>query len=227
MFKELLLETMRDTYLDLFEKNKNSFLMTRIVIALGLGVLGFLFTFDFSTTIQIVTAIVLAFGGFKLPYYQLLVTKSNEDVLKTFIFPQFLRFFIGLYATQGNVYLTLQATSQYVDEPLYTELMNFIDDIGEENDYARYVEFADFVGTTDAQLVMAMIYNFSEKGAVQEELDELERASKKILENKFEEAVLYKGGKQETFMSYIVLLAVGYLLSFVASVLYALITSIM
>lgn len=229
MYKELALETMRDTYLEMFHKEKGKFLMTRILLGIGLAILGYFITLSLGTALilNIVVSIVFAVVGFKLPYMQLIVMKNNEDVVKSYMFPQFLRFFIGLYSTQGNVYQTLIETSKYVDEPLYTELMNFINDIGDENNYARYVEFADFIGTTDAQLVMSMIYNFSEKGAVQEELEELERASKKILENKFEEAVLYKAGKQETYMNYIVLLSVGYLLSFVALVLASMIPSLM
>lgn len=227
--KELFTESMRNTYLDAFQKDRKKFLTNRILLAILVAVVSYFvaFSFGLSLAISISSAVGGLLVGYKIPYMQILVQKSNEDVVKSFMFPQFLRFFIGLFTTKVNVYQTLIETSKYVDEPLYTALMDFIDDIGEENDYARYVEFANFIGTTDAQLVMSMIYNFSEKGAVPEELLELERTSKKILDNKFEEAVMYKAGKQEVYMNYIIFLSVGYLMTFVFGVMAGMLSTLM
>ena len=227
MFKELMLESSRDTYLEYFKENKSAFLMKRIILAVLFGLIGIAITIILKMPILILVALILAGFGFKMPYMQLLSRKSNADMLKTFMFPQFLRYFIALYSTQGNVYKTLIETSKYLDDPLKSRLEQFIKEIGEENAYEKYVDFAEYIGTTDAQLVMSMIYSFSEQGAVKEELDELERASKKINENKMIETINYKTKKQEVYMNYAVLLSVGYLLAFVAVIIVAKVVQIM
>ena len=226
MFKELLFEKSREVYLNYFKIDRKDFLRRRIFLAILLIALGGLMTILSKQLLVIFIAIFLGFVGFKLPYLQLLQRKSQSDMIKTFMFPQFLRYFIALYATQGNVYRTLIETAKYLDEPLRGELERFIDDIGDENSYARYVEFADYIGTTEAQLVMSMIYSFSEQGAVEEELLELEKTSKKINDNKMQETINYKSKKQEKYMRLTLVLTMAYIFSFVATVLITRIMSV-
>lgn len=227
MYKELLLETMRKQYLELFHKDGKKFLRDRLLLGIVMAVMVyFVFGEDFEQTGQIVLVLASFIFGYKIPYYQLVAMKDNYEVMKSFIFPQFLRFFIALYSTHGNVYQTLIASSKYVDEPMQSKLLEFIEKIGDDNDYNHYVEFADYVGTNEAQLVMSMIYNFSEKGAVKEELEELERASKKILSNKFEEAVIIKANRHESYINYVVFLSIGYLLTFVGTTIIGMISSL-
>lgn len=227
MYKELLLETMRKPYLELFQKDAKKFLTNRLVLGIVMAIMVyFVFGEDFGTVGKIVLTSASFIAGFKIPYWQLLVMKDNHEMMKTFLFPQFLRFFIALYSTHGNVYQTLIASAKYVDEPMQSRILEFIEDIGESNDYDHYVDFADYVGTNEAQVVMSIIYNFTERGVVKEELEELERASKKILANKFEEAVIIKARKQEEFINYVVFLSIGYLLVFVFATILGLIQTL-
>lgn len=227
MFKELAFETMRNTYLEMFSRDKKQFLMIRLVLmALGLMV-GIALWVAIGHPAMFLGVLVLGILGFKLPYLQLLMQKSNADVVKTFIFPQFLRYFIALYSTQGNVYQTLEETAKYMDEPIRSRLEKFIDQIGEENSYDYYVDFADYIGTPDAYLVMSMIYSFSENGAVKEELEELENSSRQISENKMKEMVRYKASEQEKYMNHEVILSIMFLLGFVGSVAYSMLSNIM
>lgn len=214
--KEFMLETSREAYLEYFQGNKNKFLIQRLAIAGLLFVLGVGITLATQNPFVAILAIVLGFIGFKLPYLYLIILKANSDLIKTFIFPQFLQYFLALYSTQGNVYQTLKEVATFIDEPIKSKLEELVRRIDEEgNTYDKYTDFADFIGTPDAYLIMSMLYTFSEEGAVEEELAELENSSQQLSENKMVEMKRHKSYKQMKHINSAIYLVGAWILTFV------------
>lgn len=107
-------------------------------------------------------------------------------------FPQFAEYFIGMIGTRDNVYQTFQATVPYLREPLKTRVELFIVDIKEGNDYEKYQQFAEYIGTSEAYTVMRMIYNISVNGLTKDNFYELKRTIKGIKENNIAQMVTTK-----------------------------------
>lgn len=190
MFKELFWkERQIDVYLDYFKRDKKKFTRSRYLLA------GFLFLL-YGISALIVKKYwgflglpVAFFIGYKLPYLQLFMKKKEKDLLVSFLFPQFLQSFIALLPSSGNVYQTLQSTIKYTGEPLRSELEKLVKKIEKENNRDDYLAFAEFVGSSEAYMIMDMIYQFSEFGVKEEALQELNHYIETLQENKVDELI--------------------------------------
>lgn len=150
----------------------------------------------------------------KYAYLNLVARKKKDDLLKTYLFPEFLRCFICLLGVSGNVYSTLKATVPYVKEPLKSELLQLIANIEKDNDRSHYVEFANSIGNSEANMVMSMIHEFIEFGIQKEALQQLEQFIERLQENKTNELIEKKVQEMDKYSVPSVLLSVFFVLSF-------------
>lgn len=218
--QEFFLERKREYYLEYFKINEKKFQIQRILIGLLFMVLSLVLVYLSGNVILYGAVPVVAFIGYKIPYLSIIRDKRHSDMVKTFVFPQFLRYFIALLSSQGNVYQTLRATSGYLNEPLKGKLEEMIEKIEEDNDYKHYREFGEYIGTSESVTVMGMIYNFSEYGIMEEELHELEIMIEKLNENKTSQMVSFKTTEQEKYMNPPIFAALFIIMAFVAIVLW-------
>lgn len=140
---------------------------------------------------------LLAYAGMKIPYIRLRGAKKKQDVINSYAFPEFLQSFLALVNSSGNIYQTLKETVPYVDEPLRSELEKLINLINYDNRREFYMEFADYIGTTEAYMVMDMIYQFSVYGNDEKLLREVSGYIRGIQENKVEEIIESKMAKMD------------------------------
>lgn len=214
--EKFISEKYRDDYLEYFGKNARKFLLQRVVFGLIMLIVVAAAGIMFGKLWIILVSPIGGFIGYKFPYIQLVKDKAHDDMLKSFIFPQFLRYFIALIGTQGNVYQTLVATVSYMGGEVGRKLEEFIAKIEIDNNHEYYTDFAEYIGTNESHMVMSMLYDFSEKGVVKEELEELERTIDKLNENKTNQMVQFKTDEQEKYMNTPIFSSIFFVMSFAA-----------
>lgn len=188
---DFLLEKNKKSYLEHFNISTGYFIGRRIVISLIFLILYGLIIWMYPNPKLFLGIPIVAYLGYKIPYIELLRMKKHEDIVKEYMFPNFLRYFLALLETQGNVYQTLRATIDYVDDPIKTELINLIEKLDDSSLNSRdaFMDFADFIGTSDAYLIMGVLHEFNEEGIVKKELDELDEHVSRLQENKTNEII--------------------------------------
>ena len=217
---EVLNEKNRVAYLDYFNIKKSKFLFQRILssallvfIVLAIGLAGNKPFFLFLTPIAF-------FLGYKMPYMNLLSMKRHADTLKQYSFPTFLRYFLILSETQGNVINTLKATLIYLDRPTEIEVTKIIKSLEEgENRRKAFMDFADYIGTIEANMVMDMIYNFDQDGIDKDSLHELEELVEKLQENKTNEFITKSVNSMESHANPYIFSSMGFMFGFIGIVI--------
>lgn len=139
-----------------------------------------------------ITLPVAFYLGYKIPFLNLIFSKRKNDLLNSYLFPQFLQSFLALLSSSGNVYQTLVETIKYTSDPLQTELKRLVENIEQGNRRDDYLAFANYIGTSEAYMIMDMIYQFSEYGVKKEALKELENYIYILHENKTDELIQRK-----------------------------------
>lgn len=215
---EIITEKNKALYFEHLNINEKKFFNKRVLLAI-LFFLAYFFLFVYnSNNLWLLLGIpFVMLLGFKIPYMELVSKKSRQDMIKQYIFPNFLMYFSGLLNSQGNVYQTLKATVDYIHEPRFKqELEKLIQKLDEKNTNNRdaFMDFAEFIGTSEAQLTMSIIYGFYEEGINKKELDELENIIQQLMENKTNELIEYKVAKMDKHANPILLYALIYIVIF-------------
>lgn len=213
---ELLLEKSRESYLEYFNIPKKAFLKKRILVTFIILILYGAILVSFSNMWLYVAIPFVALFGYKLPYLELMNRKNHEDLIKQHMFPTFLRYFIALIDTQGNVYQTIKATIPYMQEPLRSELIELVKKLDAKNveDYDAFIEFGEFVGSSEAHMIMNMIHQFYDEGINKSDLEELERTVKNLQENKVNELIESKVMTIDKHANPILVYALTYIIVF-------------
>lgn len=219
MIKHFFIEPNLHLYLNYFHMDFKKFMRERMMYGAVLFLLCLMGGFSMGNSMLYAAAPIGFLVGYKINYLMLYNRKSQADIVKSFIFPQFLRTFLTLLASQGNIHHTLIETEKHINEPIKSALADLIKKTESNNDYAHYIEFSDFVGSTEAQMVMSMIHSFSEYGVRKEELDELERMIERINLNKMDELIRNKANAQEKYSGPTIFLAIGFVLFFAGIIL--------
>lgn len=218
---ELLFEQNRNMYLEYFKLTNKDLFMRRlkvmIVMAFLFGVI--IYSYNDSNLIWLLLPVLL-FIGYKIPYYELMRIKSREDIIREMMFPTFLRYFVSLVGTQGNVYQTLRAIVPYIEDPIKSELIKLIkklDDKDYEN-YQAYMDFANYIGSSEAYMLMGVINQFDEEGINKKELQEFELLVKNLQENKVNELIEKKAHSLEKHADPILVYGLTYIIIFTLTV---------
>lgn len=214
MFNELLKERLLDAHLEFFRKDKKKFLIHRILYAVVVSMLYAMVIMIIKKPIWLIDLPVAFYVGWKFAYLKLLSTKNNIDVKNSFLFPQFLQSFIALLPSSGNVYQTLKTTLNYTPDPLDKELIKLIQKIEKGNDRNAYLAFANYIGSSEAYMVMNMIYQFSEQGVEKESIQELERYIQNLQENKVDELIQHKMNASDKFGLFPILISLFLVIGF-------------
>lgn len=217
---ELLLEKNRELYFEHFKLDGKKFFYKRLLLAFLLLIIYACVLFKTQNLWLLFGVPIVMFIGFKIPYMELISKKSKSDIVKQYIFPTFLRYFISLMHTHGNVFQTLKATIPYVQEPIKQELQNLVDRLERQNVQNReaFMEFAEFIGSSDAHMIMGMIYEFHEEGIKKSDLKELESTIKGLQDNKINQLIARKVQQMEKYANPIIIIALLYIFSFTAVV---------
>lgn len=192
MIAEMWKETHIDAYMRYFSKEKKTFTRTRYLYAI-------LFFIMYAMVVLMLKNYVFFAGlpiafliGYKMPYLNLMLLKEKQDLTVSFLFPQFLQSFMALLSSSGNVYQALKATIPYTEEPLKEELEKLVKNIEKENKRDDYLAFAEFIGTSEAYMIIDMIYQFSEFGIKKDALREMQGYIQSLQENKTDELITRK-----------------------------------
>lgn len=225
---EFLLEKNKQNYLKYFDIDKGYFLRRRIVVMTILTFLYGVIMWMFANPKLYIGIPLVMYFGYKLPYIELLKMRRHEDIIKDYMFPTFLRYFLALIETKGNVYQTLQAVIPHMDEPIKGELIKLIQKLDDDSVDSRkaFIEFADFIGTSDAHLIMGTLHEFNEEGIIKEELIELDETTNKLQENKTNEIIVMKANSLAKHADPILAGGLGYVISFTIILIIAYVNSI-
>lgn len=219
VFTELIREERINDLLDFFEQDRRKFKKTRFIFAFLLLILGFLI-FSLHPDIPFLLIPIAGFViGYKYPYYSLMSKKRKQDILNAYLFPEFVQSFIALIPTSSNVYQTLLAVYPYTKEPLKSKLGDLIQKIQKENKREYYLEFAEFINTSEAFMVMDMIYQFSQFGIKKESLKELQNYMSEIQKNRMDEIINKKMNSMENYAYFPIFIPLTFIVSFAALVL--------
>lgn len=196
-FTEILSERNRELYFSHFNINEKKFLKKRLLISLIFFLLYLAIIMNQNKLWLLAGIPIVMYLGYKLPYAELVKIKNRHDLIKQYEFPTFLRYFISLYYTQGNVYQTIKATIPYIHEPMKSDLKLLLEQLDEKNSDKRqaFIRFAEKIGSSEAYMIMEMIYEFYEEGTSMEDINELENTVKSLQENKVNELIEYKVSK--------------------------------
>lgn len=190
MFNELLKEKNVETYLNYFNKNKKKFRYERLLYGSAFFLIFTLAILMIGKQLLLVMTPIGFLLGYKIPYINLILRKREADIIVSFLFPQFLQSFIALTSSSGNVYQMLKNAIPYTGEPLKSELVKLVRKIEDgTNRREDYLSFAEFIGTSEAHMIMNMIYQFSEFGIKKETLSVLQDYIKNMTENKTNELI--------------------------------------
>lgn len=214
MLTELLKESLLDTYLHYLKIDKKKFLLTRFVYAMMLSILFTMAVFYFDKGVFLVALPLVFFVGWKYPYLKLVSTKKEVDLKNSYLFPQFLESFAAILPTAGNVYQALKETIPYTSEPLKLELEKLVDKIKDGHNRDDYLDFAKYVGSSEAYMIMNMIYQFNEQGIEKESLQSLRKYIQDLRENKMDELIKSKMGAAEKIALLPIVIAIIFFFGF-------------
>ncbi|MFD2658477.1 type II secretion system F family protein [Gracilibacillus thailandensis] len=191
---EFLLERNRQLYYSHFHIDEKKFFNKRLMMALAFFLIYAVIIFRTGNVWLIAGVPIVMFIGFKIPYLELVSKKNQHDIIIQYEFPTFLRYFISLLSTQGNVYQTLKATIPYIHEPMKSKLEKLVEDLDRQNINNReaFLEFAESIGSSEAFMIMEMIFEFHEEGINKEDVQELENTINNLQQNKINELIEYK-----------------------------------
>lgn len=213
---EWLTEKNREFYLKHFQIDSKKFFRKRLIFAISFLMAYTLLYLIIKYPLMLIGFPIVLFFGFKFPYIEVLSYKKKEDIIKEYLFPSFLRYFISLIGSQGNVYQTLRATIPYLESPLKEEVQVLVEKLDDENidDRDAFLEFAEFINTNEAHMIIGMIYEFHVEGILKDDLKELENTIIHLQENKVNELIEYKVNSMDKHANPILVYGILYTLGF-------------
>lgn len=219
---DLLTEKNKEMYFDYFQITKKDFFKTRLKwIFLVLIVYGVLLYFYPSVLLLSLTPVVLL-TAYKLPYYNLMELRKQDNIIRRHMFPKFLYTFSSLVHTEGNVYKTLEASIEYIEEPFQSKLKKLVNDLDENKVGNRevYLKFAEYIDTNEAINIMNTIHSFDEHGIKQSDLEKFEELIRKMQDQEKEESIKRRDLIFfNLFSTPIIVIALFYILSLVYTLL--------
>lgn len=213
---EILFERNRNVYLEYFKIDKGAFLKRRLMIGLGLLVLFGVIALVLSSMKLLMFAPLFGLVGYKLPYFEILNNKSQDDLIREYLFPDFVKCFLALIESQGNVYQTLKATIPRVKQPLRAEVEKLVSSLetSSVNTHDDFMRFADAVGSHDAYNIVSILHEFHEEGVSKEDLRSLEDTANKLQENKVNVFIINKANTIEKHANPLLVYTLFWIISF-------------
>lgn len=216
----------------LFEKNTLSMLksvngthkthlMQQILFGIAVGAMffgiGYFMVEDGNLgMISIAMGIAGAIAGEKYIYIQLINEVKNRKKIRKEMFPDFLKYFNStLVSNNNNVVNTLDMTTQYLDEPLKSEVELLVSKVEDSEGREAFMDFARFIGTGEAVMIMGMLNDFHTHGVDADKVRDMERTVDKMAENILNEKIIRKSNSIEKYANPVILMVVAYVFFFV------------
>ncbi len=203
--------------------SREIFLRTRVKMVILCNGILFLILIILRSWTLLALAPIMCVIGWLMPYGYLLLIKKSSAAVKVQIFPQFLRYFIALFPTNETVLQTLQQTLPFIKDIDFQKQVQLLiikvesraDDAGE-----AFIEFADYIGTSEAHLVMSFLYEFDLEGINREELVMLEHIIHQLHLNNVHEVCLRKENSISKYANPPIILALFFVFTFALCVFY-------
>lgn len=192
MLNEILKEENINAYLKYFSLDSKKYSFYKIFYTVIFLIIYSLITLIVENNLLFLGLPIVLFIGFKFPYIRLIMQKKKQDLIVSYLFPEFLQSFMALLTSSGNIYKALIASIPYTEDPIKSKLEKLVKNLQKSNDREHYMEFAKFIGSNEAIMIMDMIYQFSERGIKREAFLELENYIQSIVENKTNELIQKK-----------------------------------
>ncbi|QNK89092.1 flagellar assembly protein FlaJ [Sporosarcina sp. resist] len=199
MLAELWKEQQLEGYLSYFKREKKSFTLSRLIFGVIITFLFLIIILMTGKNLLYIATPVAFFVGYKYAYFNLMMSRRKMDLMNAFLFPEFLQSFMALLSSSGNVYQTLKQSVTYTSEPLKSELEKLVLKIEDGNKRNDYLTFAEYISSSEAYMIMDMIYQFSEFGVKKEALQELDLYIQNLQENKIDDLIVSKMGAMDNF----------------------------
>lgn len=215
-------------YFDYFKVDKKQFFIKRILLILLFTIVYTLVYLQQQNILMLIGYPIAILAAYKLPYFQLISRKNKRDIINQYAFPTFLRYFVSLIETQGNVYKTLRAIVPYMHEPLKEKVQELVVKLEKDEESQRdaFMEFADYINSSDARMIIGIIYEFHQEGINKNDLKELESVVNELQNNKVNDLIEYKVNGMEKHATPIMIYALAYILGFAGIVMMVYFTSV-
>lgn len=218
---EMIHEKNKKLYLEYFQYQAKQFeqyrLKQAVITALGGAVCGLLFGTLITSSIGLVLGGMI---GYKYPYYQLVRRKKHDDIVRTYMFPTFLKNLLNILEVNGNVYQSLKLSLEYSEEPLKTAIQELVLAIEEDKSQRPYLEFAKYIGSQEANQILGVLYQFTTIGLDTAKLRKLNETVEKLQANKLNELIQTKVTHLERFSHFPIVITLIYTMCFVGTLLF-------
>lgn len=204
MLIEFLLERRKTEYLQFMGMTKKELFRVRLVfvimfLMIGMGLTMFVLK-DLTQLQQYGIPLLAAFLGFKFPYFKLMKDKKAMEEKIAGLFPEFLQAFATAELTNKIMFQTLSASVPFTPQPIKARLIHLLEQIAQEGDKREfYMEFARFINTPDAYIIMDQIYKFSVQGYNEETMEKLRNNILEIQKNTMEFIIKKKTETMDSF----------------------------
>lgn len=200
MLIEILLERRKKELFSFFAIDEKKFRFQRILYAAILLLIATIMLDIIDKSSFFIGYILAIIIGYKFPYFKILARRKEIDQNIAILFPEFVLTFLALLPTTKNIYYCLTLCKPYVRQPLligFEELLEKLQD-NKTDIRTAYLDFANFVGTSEAIVIMDMIYQFGEFGINDKTLRELEEYATDLQQNSVNELIDKKVNSMET-----------------------------
>lgn len=204
MLIEFLLERRKSEYLQFVNMTSKDLLRVRLLfvimfLMMGMGLTMFILK-DLNQLQQYGIPVLAAFLGFKFPYFKLMKDKKAMEEKVAGLFPEFLQAFSTAELTNKIMFQTLKASVPFTPQPIKARLVHLLEQIDENGDKREYyMEFAQFINTPDAYIIMDQIYKFSVQGYKEETMEKLRNNILEIQKNNMEFVINKKTETMDSF----------------------------
>lgn len=219
MLIDILLERHTMKYLESVGGKYSTHLTQQIIygvlFAIALGLLGF-FTMGGLTLATLLLAIGGVFIGFKMSYIILIQEIKKRKQIRVEQFPVFLNYFSALVVVNNlNVVNTIGATINYLNEPMKSEVTKLHKSLMSGDGRDAFLDFARFIGTADALMVIGVLSDFNDYGVDTLKLRELEATVNKLNDAIIDEKIIRQATSIESYANYSLLGVIFFVFVFV------------
>lgn len=228
---DFLLEKGTKEYLVSVNGKYSTHIIQQIMFAIIFGSIGagFVFvigglTFDYKVLVGL---LIGGFIGFKVIYFRLMNEVKNRMGIRKAQFPEFLKYFNSLITVNNNnIVRTLESTLEYVPEPLNSEIQKLVDRAYENEGREAFMDFARFIGTSEAIMIMGVLSDFNEHGVDSHKLRDMEDTVAKMKENIINQKIIRQANAIEKYANTSLLASIGFVVLFVGTIFVQLISDL-
>ena len=228
---DIILEKDTKKYLESVNGTYPTHLLQQIVFAIifgsvGAGVLYLMGGMELTFQV-LIGGIIGGVMGFKIIYFRLRNEVKNRMNIRKAQFPEFLKYFNALVSVNNNnIVRTLESTSEYMQEPLKEKVDELVGRAYQNEGREAFMEFARFIGTSEAIMIMGVLSDFNEHGVDAKKLKDMEETVSKMNEAMLNERIIREANAIEKYANTSLLASIGFVVMFVGTIFIQLISDL-